>query len=212
MTDPAGGSHLVETLTAEMAEAAWALFQELEGGTHLDELIAATTSDRALQIAERKRPITGVSEFPNPAEELPERRPYTAAPDVHRYAGEFEDMRDQPATEPVFLATMGSVAQHTARASFARNLFAAGGIGVEAAGATSDVTSLVDRHAGQTVACLAGNDAAYAEWGADAAAALRENGVEHVIVAGKPRDWADDSCALGVDALAFLRQTREALA
>jgi methylmalonyl-CoA mutase len=32
-----------------------------------------------------------------------------------------------------------------------------------------------------------------------------------VVVAGKPAEWADDSCALGVDALAFLTRTREAL-
>ena len=45
-----------------------------------------------------------------------------------------------------------------------------------------------------------------------AAAALREAGAEWVIVAGKPRDWADDSCAMGVDALDFLTRTREKLA
>ena len=38
------------------------------------------------------------------------------------------------------------------------------------------------------------------------------NGAEWIIVAGKPRDWADDSCAMGVDALDFLTRTREKLA
>jgi methylmalonyl-CoA mutase len=115
-------------------------------------------------------------------------------------------------SEPVFLATMGPVAQHTARATFASNLFAAGGIHVDVAGATSDVASLIEENDGQSVVCLVGTDAAYDEWGAEAAAALRENGAQRVIVAGKPRDWADDSCAMGVDALAFLHRTREALA
>jgi methylmalonyl-CoA mutase len=32
-----------------------------------------------------------------------------------------------------------------------------------------------------------------------------------VVVAGKPADWADDSCALGVDAIDFLTRTREKL-
>ncbi len=59
--------------------------------------------------------------------------------------------------------------------------------------------------------CLAGTDAAYAEWGEQAASALRGAGASRVVVAGRPRDWADDSCAAGVDALAFLTRTREAL-
>ena len=60
--------------------------------------------------------------------------------------------------------------------------------------------------------CLAGADPAYAEWGSEAAAALREAGAPHVIIAGKPTDYADDSCAMGVDALDFLTRTREKLA
>ena len=62
------------------------------------------------------------------------------------------------------------------------------------------------------MACLAGTDAAYAEWGADLAAALREAGARRVVVAGKPFDGVDDHAAMGVDALAFLTRTREALA
>jgi methylmalonyl-CoA mutase len=33
-----------------------------------------------------------------------------------------------------------------------------------------------------------------------------------VIIAGKPIDGVDDSCAVGLDALAFLTRTREGLA
>ena len=65
---------------------------------------------------------------------------------------------------------------------------------------------------GQPVVCLAGADPTYDEWGEAAATALREAGATHVVVAGKPRDWADDAAAMGVDALAFLTRTREALA
>ena len=108
---------------------------------------------------------------------------------------------------------MGSIAAHTARAGFATNLFAAGGIAVEPAGATDGVEQVVAAYAGQPVACLAGTDPAYAEWGADLVAALREAGAHWVIVAGKPGDLGvDDSCAVGVDALDFLTRTREKLA
>ena len=64
--------------------------------------------------------------------------------------------------------------------------------------------------------CLAGTDAAYAEWGADLVAALRAAGASYVVLAGKPGERTvtdvDDSCAMGVDALGFLGRIREELA
>ena len=103
------------------------------------------------------------------------------------------------------------VLRNLARAGFAGNLLAAGGVAVDVAGATSGVDDLLAAYDGQPVVCVAGTDAAYAEWGGEAAAALRGAGAGRVIVAGKPADWADDSCALGVDAVDFLTRTREAL-
>ncbi|MCD9155231.1 methylmalonyl-CoA mutase family protein [Aeromicrobium duanguangcaii] len=227
VVDPAGGAYAVEKFTDDLAMAAWALFSELDGLDELEgvadldaaadrmrPLVEAVRDDRALQIGRRQRPITGVSEFPNPAETLPERRPYPVEPDVFRYAGEFEQMRDEPAAQPVFLATMGTIAAHTARATFAINLLAAGGIGIGASGATTDVADVVDkyREAGAPpVVCLAGTDAAYGQWGADLVTALRENGASYVIVAGKTDIGQDASAAMGLDALAFLRALREEL-
>lgn len=221
VTDPAGGAHAVEKLTDDIARAAWELFGDLDAAGGVDAAvdllrsrIDETVADRALAIARRKRPITGVSEFPNLAETLPDRAPYPVAPEVFRYAGEYEEMRDEPSEQPVFLATMGPIAQHTARASFVINLLAAGGIHHGIAGATDGVDTVVAayREAGQpAVVCLAGTDKAYAEWGTDLVAALRQNGARHVIVAGKNEVGADDAAAMGVDALAFLRRTREVL-
>nr|WP_269452177.1 methylmalonyl-CoA mutase family protein [Tessaracoccus coleopterorum] len=92
VNDPAGGSWFVESLTRQLSEKAWAVFQELDGkgfaaaladGTvaaQLDELNAA----RSTQLATRKIPITGVSMFPNYAESplerkaRPEARPWPA--------------------------------------------------------------------------------------------------------------------------------------
>jgi methylmalonyl-CoA mutase len=171
---------------------------------------AATVAKRDEQVATRRRPLTGLTEFPHLGERLPER---TGGPDdVRRYGAPFESLRDEPAATPVFLATMGPVAAHTARATFATNLFGAGGVEVAPAGPTTDADDVLAAYHGQAVVCLAGTDAAYDEWGAEAAQALRDNGASWVIVAGRPRDWADDSCAVGVDALSFLRRTREALA
>jgi methylmalonyl-CoA mutase len=210
VTDPAGGAWAVERLTHDLAAAGWQFLQALETGASLDDAMSASVAERDRQVATRRRPITGLTEFPDLAETLPQRA--GAPDDVRRHGAAFEALRDERATTPVFLATMGPVAAHTARATFATNLLAAGGVGVEPAGPTQDADEVLAAYAGHPVVCLAGPDTAYADWGAELASALRAAGARHVIVAGKPRDWADDSCALGLDALAFLRRTREALA
>ena len=214
VADPAGGSYAVEKLTDDLAIAAWAVFGEMEDGADLDAAIADVVVAREQQVATRKRPITGLTEFPNLAEELPERAPDGAFDGVRSYGAAFEEMRDNPPEGHVFLATLGTIASHTARATFASNLFAAGGIAVDVAGATDSVEALVAAYDGQAVVCLAGADPTYAEWGEAAGTALREAGARRVIIAGKAPtdpDYTDDACAMGVDALAFLTRTREAL-
>ena len=235
VADPAGGAYAVERLTDDLAVAAWEELGRLEtadsGDAHgslaglpgLAGRIESVVAERDQQVARRKRPITGLSEFPNLAETLPERRPHPeGALQVRPYGHAFEALRDEPARTPVFLATMGTVAAHTARATFASNLFAAGGIAVVNPGRLDDVDAVVAAYTGpdggQPVVCLTGPDAAYAAGGADLVAALRSAGARHVILAGKPgpgtvpTDLVDDSCAMGLDALAFLHRTREHLA
>lgn len=73
VVDPAGGSWYVEKLTNDMAEKAWALFQEIEaqGGMaaalvsgHVQRRIAAVAEARAKAIATGRIELTGVSAFP----------------------------------------------------------------------------------------------------------------------------------------------------
>jgi methylmalonyl-CoA mutase len=137
---------------------------------------------------------------------------------VRPYGRAFEELRDDPTAAKVFLATMGTVAAHTARATFATNLFAAGGVAVVNAGRTDDVDAVLAAYGGQSVVCLAGTDAAYAAWGADLVAALREAGALWVVLAGASTGSTteifgevDDTCAMGLDALDFLHRTREKL-
>ena len=223
VADPAGGSYAVEKLTDDLAVAGWAELGRIEqaGGALADaaragvkERVTAVAAARDAQVADRSRPLTGVSEFPNLDEVLPERDhlPHRYA---RRYGHDYENMRAEPAERPVFLATMGSVAAHTARATFATNLCAAGGVAVEAVGPTDGVEAVTAAYAGQPVVCLAGTDAAYAEWGADLVTALRAAGASYVVLAGKPGERTvtdvDDSCAMGVDALGFLARIREEL-
>jgi len=229
VTDPAGGSYAVERLTDDLAVAGWAELGRIEsdGGfgeqaaAGVKERVAAVRVERDAGIADRSRPLTGVSEFPHLAEVVPEREPWTGH-GVQPYAAPYEQMRATPPDETVFLATMGTIAAHTARATFVTNLLAAGGVAVEAAGATAGVEEVTAVYSGQRVVCLAGTDAAYAEWGADLVAALRAAGASYVVLAGKPGertglrhggadDAVDDWAAVGVDALGFLGRIREEL-
>jgi len=222
VSDPAGGAYAIERLTDDLAAAGWAELGRIEesggalatlGDGTFRRRVEAVTQQRDDEIARRARPLTGLSEFPNLAETLPERRPYgDGALAVRPYGQAFEALRDEPVDQPVFLATMGTVAAHTARATFASNLFAAGGITVVNPGRADDVDAVLAAYDGQPVVCLTGADGAYAAWGADLVAALRAAGARWVILAGKPRDLeVDDSCAMGVDALDFLRRTRAVL-
>jgi methylmalonyl-CoA mutase len=237
VADPAGGAFAVEKLTDDLAVAGWeelgriesagGLLDALEDGslrTRIDEVV----TERDGQIATRKRPLTGLTEFPNlhetlPVRQLPPISEGTPGPArVRPYGEPFEALRDEPAEARVFLATMGTIAAHTARASFAANLFAAGGIGVVNTGRHDDAAAVLNDFTGpdggQAVVCLIGNDKAYAEWGAELVKGLRDAGAEWVILAGhrqslgQPDDvGVDDTCAMGVDALDFLNRTRERL-
>lgn len=86
--DPAGGSHYVERLTRELERAAWSEFQAIEAaGGMRQALLAGEIARRIAAIAQRRRadvthrriPITGVSEFPLLAEELPAPAPVSPA-------------------------------------------------------------------------------------------------------------------------------------
>ncbi len=223
VADPVGGAYAVERLTDDLADAGWAELGRIEadGGVRADAARAGVkarvrdvVARRDAQIADRSRPITGVSEYPDPTETPPERAP-ASGPYARRHAKPYEELRDDP-RGAVWLVPMGPVSAHTARAAFASNLFASGGIAATNPGPLLDADAVraaydADPAAGPVV-CLVGTGAAYAEWGAAAVGVLREAGATHVILAGRPDQVGvevDDSCAVGADVLAFLRRTRE---
>lgn len=211
--DPAGGSWYVESLTDEFARAAWSWFQEIETGGGLPaaldsglvgDRLASTWQRRREAIAHRREAITGVSEFPDLDETPPVRAPLPPEPAEesgeglprHRYAEDFEALRDAGDAElaetgrrpRAFLATLGPLADHNARASFARNLFAAGGIEASEAGATETTDEVLDayRQSPSPVVCLCSTSRVYAERAEDTAHALRQAGAHTVLLAGKP--------------------------
>ncbi|MET9785036.1 methylmalonyl-CoA mutase subunit beta [Streptomyces canus] len=220
--DPAGGSWYVERLTDELAEAAWQFFRTIErdGGQaavlrsgRLRTDLATTWAQRSKKLATRREPVTGVSEFPFLSEKpvvrdpAPE-RPAGGLPRVRRDEA-YEDLRARSdahlaatGSRPrVYLAAIGPAAAHTARTTFAANLFQAGGI--------EPVTEGTFEESGATEVCLCSSDALYEERAEDVAETLKAEGARHVFLAGRPGQYSgvDSYVFAGCDAVAVLTAT-----
>ncbi|WP_069763778.1 methylmalonyl-CoA mutase family protein [Streptomyces sp. LUP47B] len=220
--DPAGGSWYVERLTDELAEAAWRFFRTIErdGGQaavlrsgRLRTDLATTWAQRSKKLATRREPVTGVSEFPFLSEKpvvrdpAPE-QPAGGLPRVRRDEA-YEDLRARSdahlaatGSRPrVFLAAIGPAAAHTARTTFAANLFQAGGI--------EPVTEGTFEESGATEVCLCSSDALYEERADDVAGTLKAAGARHVFLAGRPGQYSgvDSYVFAGCDAVAVLTAT-----
>lgn len=212
VADAAGGSFYLETRTDELARAAWARFQELEGGGGVEALeqrgeLAARLEKawlaRAAAIARRKEPVLGVSEFPNLGERLP------AAPRAphggHRDSEAFEALRARSEAAPrrVTLVTLGPPAEHRGRVGFAEGFFAVAGLAATARPAR-DVSDASDASDAVDLACLCGSDERYASEAAEAARQLKAAGARRVVLAGRPGALEAELRAAGVDGFLFI--------
>lgn len=196
--DPAGGSWYVEQLTETLAAQAWSNFQEIEarGGfrlarEHVVEQIDGVGAVRRDDIAHRRTAVTGVSEFPDLAE------PTQLQPDcpssVHRYACDFEELRDRSDAHlqrtgerpRVLLLPLGPLAENNVRTSFATNLLASGGIEAINPGTVGpEQVGAAVSDAGISVAVICGTDVRYAAEVAAIVDAARVAGVRRVCLAG----------------------------
>lgn len=192
----------------------------------LQRRIEATREARAKAVATRREPLTGASEFPNLAEKpvaVLDVPPVSAPPGTNygsgsavacdalpsqRLAEPYEALRDasdayhaktgrRPA---VFLANLGPVAAFNARATFAANAFAAGGIEALSNDGFTDADALAEAYAasGAPLACLCSTDAIYAERAVAAAEALRRAGAGTIYLAGKPANLTEPLRQAGV--------------
>ena len=208
--DPAGGSYFIEELTQKLCEKAWGIFQEVEkqGGlaaalqngwvqSEIDKVYA----NRTKNLAKRKQAITGVNQFPDLHEE-------TIAPQVAAGSNQglvarpdaqaFEALRDASDAQltnngkrpTAFLANLGTIAQHTARATFAANLLASGGIDHIPGNGGTDLGELSETFKASkcSVAVICGSDKLYAEHAEAVAKSLKESGAKWIVVAGRPGD------------------------
>lgn len=203
VVDPSGGSWFVEDLTDQLAQQAWAKFQELEslGGfvaarDHLRTQIAAVADRRADDIAHRRTALTGVNEFPNLAETPLAQT--DSFPGVVRYAAAFEALRNRSDAylaktgkrPQAVLLPVGPLAEHNIRTTFAANLLASGGIEAVNPG-TVAAEGVAAAAAGQVAAVVCGTDARYADEASDVIKAARAAGVAHVYLAGPEKAVAD---------------------
>ena len=147
---------------------------------------------------------------------------------ARRDAQAFEDLRDKSdallastGRRPrIFLANLGSAAEFTARAMFARSLFESGGvetIGNEGFESDADLSAAFAA-SGASLACLCSSDAVYAERAVPAARALQAAGARKLWLARRPgslqAEWnaagVEDFIFAGCDAIAVLTLAQDA--
>src|SRR5438445_5874687 len=218
-------------------EKAGGIFSALEQNL-IQRKVAATRAAREANIAKRRDVLTGASEFPNLHE--PEIAVLDATPAVlpsygeakfkfdalapMRLAAPFEALRDKSdeklkasgARPKIFLANLGTAADFTARAAFAKSFFETGGVEAIDTQGFADPAALATafKASGADVACLCSSDKVYAEHAIAAAQALQAAGTKHIYLAGRPGEQETALRAAGVgdfifaggDALAMLRE------
>ena len=124
--------------------------------------------------------------------------------------------RDKHAQLPsVYVVTIGKPAEYNLRASFCRNLFAAGGIDCLSDNASTDsaeIAALDWKNSSSPIAVLCGADSSYSDHGSDYIRALRDAGAEHIYIVGKALEGeVDQQLFARCNALDILRITHRIL-
>jgi methylmalonyl-CoA mutase len=186
------------------------VWSALEAGT-IQQRVAAVRTERQKAIARRIDILTGTNEFPNIHGDTPSVlhvAPVALAKDGEasaiaaplksiRLAEPFERLRDasdgirdETGKRPgIFLANLGTQAEFTMPATFAKNFFEAGGIEAVTNNGFASLDEMVAalKASGAPLACLCSSDEVYARQAAAAARALAPH-VKHLYLAGRPAD------------------------
>ena len=219
VADPAGGSWFVESLTKDIAEAAW---QDFQKSARVDP--AASADGQRDAVSKRRRVLVGVNQYANPGEQPLPRTKNTSA---KRLAGDFEKLRANAAAyaakhggaPKIFLLTMGPLKQHKARADFVRGFLEPGGFEVvyPSGFSTAAEAAQAAKDSGALAAVLCSTDDTYPEL-VPALMAEMKGGLP-VILAGYPADQVEaftregiaDFIHLKADCGAFLAAWQEKL-
>jgi len=225
VTDPAGGSFYIEQATLSLAEAAWGLFQQIEGAGGLlaaaeKGLISAWIQESAAkkqaEIAKQKRVQVGVNKYPNAKESYPE---LAVTADDLRAAAPFERLRQRADTHAAtsgkrlkaFLLLFGDVRMRNARSQFARNLLGVAGMEVLESQSPNEVEKGIKEalESRPNVIVLCSSDADALAQGPGLVRQLRDGYPDAALfLAGKPEGWenlgVDDTIAARMNVLTFL--------
>ena len=207
-------------------ERAGGVFAALEQNL-IQRKVTATRALREQNIARRKEVLTGATEFPNLHEAhvaVLQAKPVALAPYGEpkfkfdalapmRLAAPFEALRDRSdqilkdrgARPRVFLANLGTAADFTARATFAKSFFETGGIEAIDTEGFNDPAALATafKASGTRLCCLCSHDKVYAAHAAAAAQALQAAGARHIYLAGRPGEQEAVLRAAGVNDFVF---------
>ncbi len=235
VTDPAGGSWAVEKMTDDLAHRAWELFHAIEarGGMgeallsgYVQDEIGKQAEKRAKAVATGQFPLTGTSVFPMLGSDGVKAEPWPAevlsadlkgalarSVPLRRLSAPFDALREAADAfarrtghpPKVFLASLGNLATHSARSTWAKNFLAAGGIEAIAPDGFKDASQAAEAFAGSgtTVACLASSDQVYADQAESAAKALKAAGAACVLLAGRAGDREAALRAAGIDCFIY---------
>jgi methylmalonyl-CoA mutase len=193
--------------------------------------VATVRAERQKAIARRKDALTGTSEFPNIAEApAAVLAPFPSSPSPYggargsgtevpalpcrRLAEPFEALRDaadrrlaQTGARPkIFLANLGRLSDFSARATYAKNFFEAGGIEAVTNDGFASRDDMVAAFAasGTGLACLCGSDDAYGTEAVEAAKALSAAKARRIWLAGRPGEREATLRAAGVQDFIFV--------
>jgi methylmalonyl-CoA mutase len=235
VADPAAGAGGIEDITARLCQAAWSIFQETERARGaavalkegvIQARVAAVRAKRLAAIAIRAERFTGTSDFPDLAETpvpvldvasvrvpLPPAAISLEALPAIRLAVPFERLREAAdrilatggSRPKIFLANLGTPADFTARATFAKSFFEAGGIAAPAndAFASEDEMAAAFKAAATPFACLCSSDEVYAGKAVAAAKVLAQAGARHIYLAGRPGPLQAQLASAGVGTFVY---------
>jgi len=206
VSDPGGGSYYIETLTASIAVEGWKVYQAGLAGR--DAVITAARTAKEKAVAQRKRTLVGVNNYPDLSETLPAG---AQLPDSRwRMATPFEEIRmcvEKSGKRPlVLLLQRGDLKMRMARANFCLNFFGCAGFEVR----NSDKREPAD------LVVLCSSDAEYLALAKE----IVPQSKAPVVVAGNPKEHIEalraagvkDFIYLGVNAVEVLSRWQEALA
>ncbi|MFN3530095.1 MAG: methylmalonyl-CoA mutase family protein [Bacteroidia bacterium] len=211
VADPAGGAYFLESLTEQIGEKSWALFQDIErvggfmswqGSGALDVLLKAGAQSREQALGNRKQIRVGVNQYPNGIEVLADWQ----AASLHNA---FDALRLQTARalpKPrIYLATTGDLTMRMARLNFSMNFLGCAGYELMAGKAFSKAEEAAEEAlaAGAHALVLCCDDASWPEAVAGLSARLKGNML--LILAGNPAAMADEFKAAGFEFFIHLK-------